>query len=194
MNSHYQQNGTLFLFRPRMTALTHHQNVPSSPKVHFNEQSSIAYSVGLDRSMTTYSHHCNVSQSTFTAHENVCTLYPSLQTADNHSSPYCFYRSAFCRMAYSWNLFLPPWNERFRPFMRPLLAHPGVDRTGPAASSRTTCCGFPASPGPAPPPRGGAGFLLTGRPQRTQVPVGCAVNSRAASSGPLLWAHPCIYP
>ena len=36
---------------------------------------------------------------------------------------------AFCRMAYSWNLFLSPWNERFRLFMRPLLAHPGVDQT-----------------------------------------------------------------
>ena len=57
----------------------------------------------------------------------------SPQTPDNHWSFYCLHCFAFSRMAYSWNLFFCfPWREGFKAFMpiRPLMAHPHVDRTG----------------------------------------------------------------
>ena len=46
---------------------------PGHLRAHSNGQSSVPYSVGLDKSMTTYIH--NVAPSTSTAHENFCTLY-----------------------------------------------------------------------------------------------------------------------
>ena len=156
--------------------------------------------------MTTYIYHCNVAQSTFTSHENVCALYIPLckLLTTTHlftvSRVFCLLQNGIQLESFSFSL---KWEVQTVYETTPGPPRRGPDRLWgqappPRAAAFLPALGLPSSHVEVQGTR--VGFLLTGRPpvlcsssEWTQVPVGCVINRRAISSGPLLWAHP-MYP
>ena len=86
---------------------------------------------------------------------SVLSVFISPQTPGTHWSFYCLHSFASSRKPYCWNLFfffvLSPWKERFKAFLRSLMAHPHMDQTGSRRQRpQPNTAAFPPVPSPIP--------------------------------------------
>ena len=91
------------------TALTHDNQGPSSSSMFTDEVSSIAPSVGLDKSIISLYYNDIIIMSfkvfSLLIKTSVLCVCISLLTPGNHWSFYCLHSFTFSRMSFSWNLF-----------------------------------------------------------------------------------------